>query len=190
MKVNTFLPLFSGFYNSIYNSDIDYEIDMIIEHHNEENNTELSYSDFDFTIDYEKYSKDIAERIIDHIKEEFPSLINSYEFEKLVQPREYNFRTDSINIELDLDKAVLLSLIAGNRDKLTEKIKEKYTSRDGFISWHSNKYEEWFEDIVKEEDHEHKVGAIIGMLLEDEFEEWAIAEEVRAYEYINWEINE
>lgn len=190
MKVATFLPLFSGFYHSIWSENIDFEEEQIIEAYNEENGTNLNWSDFNWKYDYERYSKAIAEGIINYIKEEYPNLITGYEFEKLVQPKEYNFSTDSINISLEVDKAVLMALIAENREKLTEKIKEKYTSCSGFISWHSNKYEDWFEDIVTEQDHEHKVGSIIGMICEDDFEESSISEWVQAYEYIDYEVAE
>lgn len=189
MKVHTFLPLFSGFYYSIWENNIESEEKQIIEYYNEENGTELSWDDFNWTYDFVSYSKAITEVIMEAIKDEFPGLVVSYEFEELIQPKEYNFSTDTIYIKLDLDKAVLLSIIAENREKLTEKIKEKYTSCSGFISWHSNKYEDWFNDILNEVEIEHKVGAIIGMLCEDDFEESSISEWVQAYEYIEYKVS-
>lgn len=187
MKVHTFLPLFSGFYNSIW----EFEEEQIIESYNEENGTDLDWDDFEWTYNFVDYAKAITEGIMDTIKEEFPDLVISYEFEGLIQPREYNFETDSVNIVLEVDKAVLLNLIGENREKLTEKIKEKYTSRDGFYSSYSNDINEWINSIENEEQVcEHKVGAIIDMLYEDDFEESDILEWVQAYKYIEYEVKE
>lgn len=188
MKVHTFLPLFSGFYHSIWEYNIESEEGRIIEYYNEENGTELSWDDFNWTYDFVSYSKAITEGIMDAIKDEFPGLVVSYEFEELIQPKEYNFSTDSVNILLEVDKAVLLRLIAENKDKLTEKIKENYTSYDGFYSSYSNNIDEWIKAIENEEKEcRHKVGAIIGMLSEDDFEESSISEHVNTYEYIEYE---
>lgn len=189
MKVHTFLPLFSGFYNSIWDYNIYDEETQIIESYNEENGTDLDWSDFNWTYDFVGYSKEITEGIMNAIKEEFPGLVVSYEFEELIQPKEYNFNTDSIDIILEVDKAVLLSLIGGAREKLTEKIKENYTSCSGFYSSYSNDLNKWISAIENEDDSiKHKVGAIIGMLYEDDFEESSILEQVQAYEYIEYEV--
>lgn len=191
MKVHTFLPLFSGFYNSIWDSDIDFEEEQIIESYNEENDTDLEWSDFNWTYDFVSYSKAITEGIMDAIKEEFLGLVISYEFEELIQPKEYNFSTDSVNILLEIDKTVLLSLIFENKEILTEKIKEKYTSCSGFYSSYSNDIEWWIESIQNEEDTcRHKVGSIINMLFEDDFSEYSISEWVQVYEYIDYKVSE
>lgn len=191
MKVNTFLPLFSGFYHSVYDLDINQEIEMIIEHHNEENNTELLYSDFNFKIDYKRYSEAIYEGIMEHIIKELPGLVISHKYEELIQPKEYNFSTDSINIELEVDKQKLLQLIEENHELLNDKIKEKYTSCSGFISSYSNELNNWIWAIENEDESiKHKIGALIGMLCEDDFEEWTLTEWIHVYDYINWEVNE
>ena len=122
MKVHTFLPLFSGFYHSIWSNNIDFEEDQIIESYNEVNDTDLSWDDFNWSYDFVGYSKAITEGIMDTIKEEFPGLVINYEFEELIQPKYYNYGTDSVNIILEVDKAVLLNLIGENRSIVTGKI--------------------------------------------------------------------
>lgn len=187
MKVHTFLPLFEGFYNSTYSDALDFAEENIIEYYNEEHNTNLTWSDFDFKIDFISYSKVITNSIINYIEENLPNLIVSYQFEELIHPREYNFSTDTINIALELNKEQLLNLMNENKEMLTQKIKNKYSSCEGFISLHSNNFEVWLEEIKTEgKKYSHKIGAIIGMLLEDDFETECVFNFGEEYNYIDY----
>ena len=189
MKVNTFLPLFTGFYNSFYDAEVDSAEEFIIEEYNEANYTNLKYDDFNFTVDWVGYSKEICERIIEYIKEQKECLILGYEFQELITPKYYNFDTDSINIELDIDFTVLLSLMRENAEALAEKISERYTTQSGFISYHSPDIHDWFEDVEnKTENMKHKVGAILEMLFEDEFVDYLEMDSVPGYEYVDYEL--
>lgn len=189
MKVNTFLPLFAGFYNSFYDVEVDSAEESIIEGYNDDNGTNLEYKDFDFKVDWTSYSKAICERIIEYIKEQKEGLILGYEFQELISPKYYNFDTDSINIELDIDFTVLLSLMRENATTLSEKISERYTTQSGFISYHSPDIYDWFEDVEnKTENMQHKVGAILEMLFEDEFVDCLEMDSVSAYEYVDYEL--
>ena len=62
------------------------------------------------------------------------------------------FSTDEINIEIDFNLDVLLSLIAENKEMLSNKIKEDFNSKDGNISNVINNLDYWIESIKTETD--------------------------------------
>lgn len=196
MKINTILPLFGGFYQSTFDSFFDNEIENIIENYNEENETDLTSDNFIFKFDWVGYSKKIAEHTIDYIKEELPNLINGYQYQDLYMPREYNFNTDEIQIELDFNKDVLLELFAENRIELQEKIKDKFTSCSGFVSFVSNDYNVWLEALINFDKNDKytpiMVAQIIEFLLEGEYRfsdtESSIAEKCEVYNLVEYEL--
>ena len=51
MRVQTFLPVFNGFYNTLFEDLIDNATDNAIEYYNEQNESDLNYDDFDFDFD-------------------------------------------------------------------------------------------------------------------------------------------
>ena len=51
MRVQTFLPVFNGFYNTLFEDLIDNATEFAIDNYNEQNSTELSYDDFNFDFD-------------------------------------------------------------------------------------------------------------------------------------------
>lgn len=64
------------------------------------------------------------------------------EFEELVSPKDYNFTTDRIFAKISrTDVAKMLWAVRG--DKLNKIIKERFTSRSGFISYYSNDIKDW-----------------------------------------------
>lgn len=74
-----------------------------------------------------------AEKYVDFINE---FTVHSLKFIELVSPREYNFGTDSITVEMsDGDYARLIE--ATDDAKLEEMIKEATTPRDGFIPFYT-----------------------------------------------------
>lgn len=196
MKIDTILPLFGGFYQSTFDSFFDDEIDNIIEHYNEENETDLNSDNFIFKYDWVGYSKKIAEHTIDYIKEELPNLINGYVYQDLYMPREYNFNSDEIQIELDFNKDVLLELFTENRIELQEKIKDNFTSCGGFVSFISNDYNAWLEALINfDENDKHlpiMVAQIIDFLLEADYHnndiESSIAEKCEVSNLVEYEL--
>ena len=72
-------------------------------------------------------------------------------------PREYNFRSDRIYATVDFEMSHeelvhrLVELSKPHKDKLTQIIKDNHTSYDGFISFMSNKFDEW-ESLMLHED--------------------------------------
>ena len=169
MKVQTFLPVFNGFYNTLFENLIDNAVDGAIEYHNEQNGTELNYDDFNFdftTIQYE-ICKDAVLKVEEKLNE--IGIICKIKFETLFSPREYNFSNDSINIEINFKKfSRVIEILEQNFDSFSQYIKEYYTSRDGFISNHSSYASDWIEDLKENTENEaHKVGAVLDFILQE-----------------------
>jgi hypothetical protein len=97
---------------------------------------EQVYRTCDFSAVYLEYAKEYAE----NFGQEFE--IKSLKFESMQSPKEYNFTTDRIFVEIDFSE---VERIYQDCDKaeLAKLVKEKFTSRDGFISFYSNCLESW-----------------------------------------------
>ena len=169
MRVQTFLPVFDGFYNTLFEDLIDNTVDNAIEYHNEQNDTNLSYDNFDF--DYASIQNEICKDAVIKIEEKLNEIgINcSIKYETLVSPRDYNFINDSINIEINFKKfSRVIEILEQNYDLFTQYIKEHYTSCSGFISSYSNYSSDWIEDIKNDaENEDHKVGAVLDFILQE-----------------------
>ena len=172
IKIETWLPLFIGFYETYLNGDSD--IDNYLD------DTNLNYDDLN--IDYDKYHQDVSKWMVNEITELLKEIgidctIN---YQNLISPKEYNFSTDSINIEIELSPETLKSikkLIDDNFDGISKIIKDDYTSRSGFISSHSNDINDWKINTKNWSDFSengHYLGKVLEMLLlvsNDEIEE-------------------
>ena len=169
MKVQTFLPVFNGFYNTLFEDILDNAVDNAIEYHNEQNSTGLNYDNFDF--DFASIQREICKDAVIKIEEKLNEIgINcSIKYETLVSPREYNFDNDSINIEINFKKfSQVIEILKQNYDSFSQYIKEHYTSCSGFISSYSNYSSDWIEDLKNDAENEaHKVGAVLDFILQE-----------------------
>jgi hypothetical protein len=184
MKIETYCPLFPGFYSTIFEPNEDNEIEF----HNQENNTDLCYDDFKF--DYADYQERVARAFVNSFESEFGYIMPvEIKYQSISSPQYYNFSNDSINIEVELNFNRLMELVNENKDELGHYIRENYTSRDGFNSFHSNNIEDWCDPEYILEQKEHRVGSIMaGLLLLNiepyEIYHWAEKEMF----YINYEV--
>jgi hypothetical protein len=159
MKIETFCPLFPGFYNTVFEPCEENEIYS----HNQEHGTDLCYDDFEW--DYPDYEERVASAFVERFEREFKDIMPvDIKFQRVVSPKEYNFRNDSINIEVDMDFDKFMQVVNDNKESIREYIHEQYTSRDGFISWHSNDVEDWCNPEYIKENFEHRVGALMEAL--------------------------
>lgn len=163
-KFETYLPVFSGFYNTFWEYDEDQR-----EYENSE-------------VDYEKYQKDIVIGICRTLPD-YLSCVNSIELQEIISPREYNFANDSANVIINVDVTELRNLIFENEEYFREYIKDHYTSYDGFISHHSNSFEDWTvetERFTNFKEDSHKLGSLLTALFYlDGEEESDFAERVK-----------
>lgn len=175
--VETFCPLFSGFYNTIWDGAFDQELD--------DDEVDL------YEVDWQKLHEEIAKNFVHVMNEYLLKVVDSIEYQSLVSPKFYNFGNDSINVEIKLDTSKLQWYCAENKAELDEYLKENYTSRDGFISHYANSYEEWAEDTnYFTEFNQHTLGALLNFYCINEgIEEfdlyYQVMEGVSIYEFIN-----
>ena len=169
MKVQTFLPVFNGFYNSLFENILDNATEFAIYDYNEQNNTNLVYDDFNFNFDsiMQGICKDAVLKIGEKLNE--IGINCTINFDTLISPRECNFSNDSINIDINFKKfSKVIEILEQNCDLFTQYIKENYTSRDGFISSFSSYASDWIKDLREDAENEaHKVGAVLDFILQE-----------------------
>ena len=132
------LEFFTGFYESIHNSYFESEEDYILE------DTGKPWDEVDFTYDFIGYSQAYVNQV-NRI------LGLNLKFKELISPREYNFTTDKIICYISQKD---IKKIAEYRfsDTMRELVKDRFTSRSGFISFYSHNLDEWNSKELKEWD--------------------------------------
>jgi len=166
MKVKTYLPIFSGFYESQWQLDYNYIEDFIKDCRKEKN----LYSEVDFNdlkIDNETFENDVVKMFCEALPDFMPDFIEKIELEKIVRPREYNFKNDSANVIITIKPEEVKSFIYANKEKFCEFLKTRYTSYDGFINHYENDFQAW-ESITENFSNfscdGHRIGAILDFI--------------------------
>jgi hypothetical protein len=143
---------FQGFYDSLYSHAIDSEMENSIDYYYKE--YELTEAQRDTLANgylekntsefYYNVSKDYAESFIYEIERETGLSLNA-RFESMESPKEYNFQTDRLFIELPEASAVAFVnyILANHKEELEKLIAQRFTSRSGFISHYDNTLEAW-----------------------------------------------
>lgn len=161
MKAKTFLPLFTGFYESHWDN-VDFYGEE--EHFNLPDGMEF----YEF-VDWDRYHNHIAKEMCSEVQHLLSDFVSDITFESLVSPKYYNFENDSINCEIEADSFKIQEYLYENKDKFEAYIRDNYTSRDGFISRHSNDVNEWVREWHSDE---HMFGSVLQFICENEgFEE-------------------
>lgn len=178
MEKNTFrveLPFFAGFYESpIYNCDTLYYEFL------EEDNMEYYRSIFedenitseDLDIDFDAFKKAVSEQFCDvfYNADACPSFINGIEFEGVKSPTYYNFETDRVyaNITFDDDwRDRIKDFMTKNKTWLKDRINHDWSDRDGFWSFLSNDYDDWFNEFNEENVDERMISVMLQYIMED-----------------------
>lgn len=155
MRVKTYLPLFSGFYDSHWSEPcFDGEEEIF--------NLPKDKEFWEF-VDWNKYYNHIAKEMCNEVQYLLSDFVSNIEFECIKSPKYYNFENDSINCEITFDEDKVLEYLNQNFSLFKDYIKLMYTSRDGFISYHSNDAKDWMQDW-----DEHKVGSILAFICTNE----------------------
>ena len=157
MKFNIELPFFPGFYESdLENSDTSYwAIKEELQYYQEECDTpckELTENDLDFN--YRGYEEDVREQWVEGFREHKPEFVLSIENVEMTSPKYYNFSTDKLWADVELADDWMDSVrefMVENADWLRERIKDDWTSYDGFMSFMSNN----FDDLSHDEDENY-----------------------------------
>ena len=160
-KLETTIP-FEGFYNSFISADIENEIDSLTQYYSESyelndneeqllSNSFLSVNNNNF---YNEICKDYVSFYIDKLNERIKDFTLKATYKCFISPREYNFETDRVFIEIEENHCIdfIKYIIKNYKKELDNKIKERFTSRSGFISFYKNNLESWTNNY-KEWDH-------------------------------------
>ena len=167
------LPFFCGFYESpLYNCDTLYweTTEDEMEYWRERFDDETLTAD-DLDIDFPRFKEECAKAYMDVFFNncDCPDFIKSMEFSEIVSPLDYNCETDKlyVNVEFEEDwRDKVKTFMDENKEWLTERIKEEWSSRDGFCSFMDNTYEGWYEELQKDDADERYIGVMIGYIME------------------------
>jgi hypothetical protein len=157
MKAKTFLPLFTGFYGSIWD-DVDF--------YGEDEYYKLPEGTyFEDMVDWETYHETIAKKMCEFVEEELRPFVSDITFERIASPKYYNFENDAIYIDVEFDYLKVYRYLLANFQTFDRYIADRYTSRDGFISYHSIDPFDWLDEFTNDE---HKLGAVMDFILRNE----------------------
>ena len=173
-KLLTTIP-FGGFYETCWSQAIDDEEENYAEFFANEMQEEIAdylrlsesevaeilFRATDYKIAYNRFAKAYADAYDKWISDALGWNVG-LKFESLDSPREYNFYTDRIFCYIPLESVKRLFDISAKEDhkRLKEVIRERFTSRDGFISFYSNNLEEWVNKPIYQWDH-NEIGTLL-----------------------------
>ena len=154
-KLESTIP-FDGFYESFISADIDHQIGQQIEwdcdiYDLNESEEEILYNNY-LTVNtsyfYNQIAEDYTNFYIDELNERLEGFTLKATYKCFESPREYNFTTDRIFIEIEENHAIdfIKYIIKNYKKELEEKIKDRFTSRSGFISSYKNSLDLWIDD--------------------------------------------
>ena len=174
-KLESTIP-FCGFYCSFIDDDIYYQIGQQIEwdsdlndlNEDEQQVLEDSYLSVNRSSFYNEIAEHYTDLYIDAINKRLEGFTLNAKFNLLTSPREYNFETDRIFIDIERDHAIdfIKYIIKNYKKELENKIKERFTSRSGFWSHYKNGLDLWTKDY-SEWDH-NQIGTCFELIDFDE----------------------
>ena len=155
-KLESTIP-FDGFYESFISADIDHQMGQQIEWDSDiydlnESEEEILYNNY-LTVNtsyfYNQIAEDYTNFYIDALNERLEGFTLKATYKCFESPKEYNFSTDRIFIEIEENHAVdFIKFIVKNYQKeLEKKIEDRFRSRSGFISFYKNSIDLWTKDF-------------------------------------------
>ena len=155
-KLESTIP-FDGFYESFISADIDHQIGQQIEwdtdiydlNEDEQQILEDNYLDINRSSFYNEIAKHYTDLYIDALNERLEGFRLNAKFKLLTSPREYNFETDRIFIEIEENHCIdfIKYIIKNYKKELEKKIEDRFTSRSGFNSFYKNSLDLWTKDF-------------------------------------------
>jgi len=155
-KLKSTIP-FDGFYNSFISADIEHEIEIDTEYYSElydlnESEEELLCNSFLNINSYKFYNqiaKDYTNFYINALNNRLKGFTLKATYKSFNSPREYNFETDKIFIEIEENHAVdfIKHIVKNYKKELEKKIEDRFKSKSGFISFYKNSIDLWTKDF-------------------------------------------
>lgn len=133
--------LFPGFYESVFNnSDL---INEIAEYKADDSGTQYDI------VNWNDYQNSIAENCATWLFDNLPNhdIIKTMNYKELTSPRFYNFTTDKLTIDCDINLDALKNYcLKANRDEFSNYLYENWSNKPGFISFVENDILEFEKD--------------------------------------------
>jgi hypothetical protein len=165
-------PSFSGFYETAWGGDWDSHLENESDHFG----VVIKYDYLD--IDYAKYQNDIAEYYTGEVETDLVKggFITSMKFQKVNSPREYNFSTDKLDVELTITEdnySKIVEYLENNDEDFKDYITANFSDRSGFYSFYSNDHMEWYKTLVadKLKCEETQISSILEFIFDNEFKD-------------------
>lgn len=168
---------FSGFYETFHAQAFDDEISYLEEQYESNDTNNELIQDLYMSAFTKEGALGYAQAYVEAFIDEFDALQGA-KFESMSSPREYNFETDRIFIEMNGE--TFARVLRHTDQQIFERVcHERFTSRSGFSSFYSNEWQEWGKASTW--DH-NQIGALIQAYVETEqgkfsqFEEFMLME--------------
>lgn len=131
---------FSGFYYSSHDGKLD-EALLLMFGDDECEPTPAHEIAFD-AVEWREVWLAYAQEYVSNLADECDA---NWQFTRLVSPREYNFATDEIDVEISLKelRRMYRELTAHGWQSFRNLVSERLAPRDGFIPFYSNVVEKW-----------------------------------------------
>lgn len=161
--IDTWLPLFKGFYNTIWDGDAE-----LTQYCNEYN-----VDSDDVEVDWHRFRNDVAITLVSKMEEDLIEMefIESMAFQSIISPKYYNYNNDSINVVIVPNVDSINKYIVNNINEFDAYLKKRYTSYDGFTSFRFNSAVEWAHDTIDFtmlDKDSHVLGALLDFILTNE----------------------
>ena len=138
--IESYLPIFTGFYGSFLDPNENYQIESEIEYINElrqeKNKKPINYDNL--KIDYDNLYNDLSSELCNIVYDLLKDFIYDIKYKSLQRPKYYNYSNDKIKILIKPNKNKILKYITKNFENWDKYLKENFTSYDGFYSFYSN----------------------------------------------------
>ena len=155
-KLESTIPL-DGFYESFIDADIDHQIghqiewDTDIYNLNEDEQQILwdNYLSINRSYFYNQIAEDYTNFYIDALNERLEGFTLKATYKSFESPREYNFETDRIFIEIEENHCIefIEHIVKNYKKELEKRIEDRFRSRSGFISFYKNSIDLWTKDF-------------------------------------------
>ena len=140
-NVQTYAPIFSGFYGSYWD-----EPDFYGESEHFGLPKDFPFWDY---LNWADYKNALSKAFCYEIESAMSEWIERIDYESLSSPKYYNFTNDSINCTIRPKKKAIQEYIYANKAEFAKYLEDHLKSRDGFISSHSHSFYDWEEDTKK-----------------------------------------
>lgn len=181
IKLNTGLTqFFSGTYETQWEPK---------EYDDDGNDLPLIYSHKDLMKSIATEYVNHSDYILDELQDRMP-FIRKISFPKtFASPKEYNFSTDVIDYEVTIAKGEMMKVVKGlkGNKEFQDFLYERYSTRDGFISFTPNNYDALLYQLETEGDeYVQAISALMNFLAYDK-SEYGLYESIEGYIYDRWQ---